>query len=107
MGRVKQVPCLSCRLFTNCQKFFVKRKNEYDEDRDLGEDYNSESILELGRQCNVLKDYLFLDEVSFPSRNDNFFWWPAMENKISENAWIARMNLFRDIWQMLYPLGSM
>jgi len=107
MGRVKQPPCIGCRKFRKCKQFFIKRKTKYDADRDACEDYNCESFIMLGRECKLLNQYLFLDEVAFPSRNYHFFWWPQMKNKISDTAWVKRLNLFTDIWDILLEPNSM
>jgi hypothetical protein len=90
MPKLKRVPCLSCKDTLRCMRYLLERAESYDRDLDGGEDYNSESILDLGRECTRLTEFLFLDEVSFPSRSNHFFWWREMESKISESAWIGR-----------------
>jgi len=101
MGKVKDLPCINCSVIEMCKRFFTKRLDEYDNERDGCEDYNSESLNILGRKCSVFNEYLFLDHVAFPSRNYHFFWWSDMENKISESAWVSRWNQTRDFWEDL------
>ena len=59
------MPCLSCKETIKCIEVLLERAKDYDEERDGGEDYNSESILMLGKECSQLNDFLFLDEVLF------------------------------------------
>ena len=107
MGKVKEEPCKTCEQVAICQVYFKKRHADYDGDRDACEDYNSESMYNLKRICERMNAYLFLDEVSFPSRNYHFFWWDPMKHKISEMAWITRINKVRDFWDHYMIEGSM
>jgi len=84
-----RIPCKKCAKVEECLNFLRERKDEYDEERDLCEDYNSESIYMLGIKCDILNKYLFLDQVAFPSRNYHFMWWPQMKG-ISQENWINR-----------------
>ena len=98
MGKVKDIPCKGCPRVEQCKEYFQERLDKYDPDRDAGEDYNSETIYGLYDICVGMRKYLFLGEVSFPSRSFHFFWWEPMKHKISENAWITRLNMVRDFW---------
>jgi len=105
--RVKDPPCINCPYFTNCQQYFVQRKKVYEADRDMCEDYNSESFAILSRKCKPLNEYLLMDMVSNPSRNEHFFWFHTMESRISESAWTKRLNLFRNVWELVLVPGTM
>jgi len=107
MPKLKPVPCLQCKESLKCMEFLVERAKEYDEDRDGCEDYNSESIYMMGLECAMLSDFLFLGEVSFPSRNYHYFWWPELKSKISEMAWIKRNNKVRDYYDNILVPGTM
>jgi len=100
------IPCKGCLTLAACRGYFNKRESEYDSERDLCEDYNSESMWILGKKCSLFNDFLFLDETAFPSRNYHFMWWREMESKISEEDWLERFHMTLGIFQDLFIIDS-
>ena len=107
MPKLKLIPCMRCKQSLQCMEFLVERAKEYEKDSDLCEDYNSESLWNMGTNCTKLNDFLLLEEISFPSRNYHFSWWPQMESKISQMAWIGRLNRLIDYYHNILIPGSM
>ncbi len=107
MNAVK-IPCTTCKINLQCQSFFIKRREEYDPDNNPNTDYNSESVCLLGKKCSIVKDFLFLNEVTFPRRNNShYFWRSNMKESINQSDWIARNMAIKSFFEANMVAGTM